>query len=269
MRSTIFSVAVCAGILFFAAPTGAQDPLGPTFWMETLSLDLADQSKQISGASALSPEEISDFLEGDGCLISGSVVFASSGPPAGMTALPADDLQGACDALYGRAAVHIEFEFRVNQTAAPPVSVSRVPVMVHSRGIAGVNGRGLYAEATVSFQIGFHPFPSVQHMAEADTLNRMASFNESDRLNLVPGQVESVRMIGESEVAATSSPGASASPSASIDHDIEIADELIPGTSNLYSEFFELEFSSGYWALGPPAPVAPNRWGQIKKLYDW
>jgi hypothetical protein len=53
---------------------------------------------------------------------------------------------------------------------------------------------------------------------------------------------------------------------ASIETAIEVADQLIPGTSTNYRDFYELEFSPGYYALRPEA-VQSSTWSEVKSLY--
>jgi hypothetical protein len=45
-----------------------------------------------------------------------------------------------------------------------------------------------------------------------------------------------------------------------VDPIIEVADQLIPGTSSNFREFFEVELGDGYWAL----PSSITSWGSLK-----
>jgi len=49
---------------------------------------------------------------------------------------------------------------------------------------------------------------------------------------------------------------------------ITMSPGLIPGTDFKYSDYYRIEYSPGYWALGEPTPVAPTTWGRIKSLYS-
>lgn len=42
---------------------------------------------------------------------------------------------------------------------------------------------------------------------------------------------------------------------------------IIPGTTDNFRDFYEVEFSPGYWALGFPTATTPTSWGRIKSLY--
>ena len=49
-----------------------------------------------------------------------------------------------------------------------------------------------------------------------------------------------------------------------VDPIIEVADEVIPGTSSSYRDFFEIEFSPGYDAQ---TPVRRATFGEIKRRF--
>jgi len=48
---------------------------------------------------------------------------------------------------------------------------------------------------------------------------------------------------------------------------IAVSGGIIPGTESRYSDFYTIEFSPGYWALGNPTPVQPSTWGKMKSHY--
>jgi hypothetical protein len=59
-----------------------------------------------------------------------------------------------------------------------------------------------------------------------------------------------------------------AKATAFIDPQFTVSDDLIPGTSSKYSDFYEIEYGPGYWALGNPSPINSVTWGKIKSLYS-
>ena len=63
------------------------------------------------------------------------------------------------------------------------------------------------------------------------------------------------------------SPGQWAEATATITPNFAITTDLIPGTNSKYSNYFEIEYSPGYWALGNPTPVQTSTWGKMKSHY--
>jgi len=55
---------------------------------------------------------------------------------------------------------------------------------------------------------------------------------------------------------------------ASVGPAFEITGDFIPGTESQYRDFFEIEYSPGYWALRDTTPVAPTTWGKLKAFYS-
>jgi hypothetical protein len=84
---------------------------------------------------------------------------------------------------------------------------------------------------------------------------------------LAPDEVVSGEIFVDASIGAESpTEGTASTAEATFDPVIEIADMTIPGTTASYRDYFTVEFSPGYFALGQ-VPVERTTWGQIKRLY--
>jgi hypothetical protein len=101
------------------------------------------------------------------------------------------------------------------------------------------------------------------------SIGALQSLNASKVVSAVIGEplnalMTAVTYVMESPLMPTSHLRATASvyPTVTVRYDV------IPGTDDSrYSDYFHIEYSPGYWALGNPTPVQTSTWGKIKSQY--
>jgi hypothetical protein len=165
----------------------------------------------------------------------------------------------------------IDFQFQVLESAMPPVPVTAVPVHIHAQGTADATGDSTLRAASFSRFTLISTALLISWDVSADNVGGGAppsdSFDNDDQLELAPDEVISGEIFVDAGIGAESPPlVAGSSAEATFDPVIEVADMTIPGTSAKYRDFFTVEFSPGYFALGQ-SPVEQTTWGKIKRLY--
>jgi hypothetical protein len=63
-------------------------------------------------------------------------------------------------------------------------------------------------------------------------------------------------------------PGSWGEANASVQAQLEVSPNPIPGTMAKYSDYFQMEYSPGYSALENSTPVIPTTWGKLKTIYS-
>ena len=260
---------VVAVFLAFLAPA-ALAQLNITSWEESLSFDLApDSSYYETGETNVVPEPLSASFDGLTYSYSGSISFTSPGTP-NVTCEVSGDYQTGLTTFGGTAFGRIEFQFRVQQTSPPPVSVGMVPVVVMASGSVQATGNGdLYASGASVFTVSTSLGPILNDAAFAENTGGSSSdsFFLNQQLALMPGEVVTTVMAATATFASfTIQDNMFATAFAYIDPVIEVADETIPGSGASYRDHYHVEFGSGYDALGS-TPVRETTWGRIKGLY--
>ena len=158
------------------------------------------------------------------------------------------------------------------------VSVMSVPVTIQAQGTATTEGSPSFCDpicfydvaATAQSTIRLGESGSILNLTVTSTLGSVmpSAFDTTFTYALAPGAIvdgslEAIAHIGV-ELGAVED---FAKATAFIDPQFVVSDELIPGTSSKYSDYYEIEYGPGYWALGNPSPVNTTTWGKIKALY--
>jgi len=278
--ATPVGLAVVLGLLIITAPS-AQAQLAQTIWAESLSLTAGVESGGGSGSDNSMPEPLSDSIlgpqGGDDYSISGSVAFSPvpSFPQTTCT-ISTNYNSGDITSLTGNAFSSIIFRFVVVQTSSGGPGVSQVPVSVQAAGTAEVTADGgTFAAAGSSFIVRMDEggqaliFEQIIANTGGGGTPTSDSFLVSSQLMVPPGAVLQGDMQANANSTASFNQGStSGTATGFVDPVIEVADELIPGGGGAsYRDFYEIEFSDGYLALGDPTPVEPTTWGRIKRLY--
>jgi hypothetical protein len=269
-RTPALCVAIVAAFALFMMPGTARAQLAATTWLEGLNLTADSSTDSKGNTDTQLPEELSGSLQGDGYSVVGSVTFAPSGPPQATCTVDASYQSGLTSYLGGNATILINFQFAVREIETPPVTVTEVPVSVHTTATVDVGQDAtIRSIATASFALatssGVLANYSVFATNEPGPLSDM--FDESNQFLLAPD----MRVTGTLSAGATVAPeglqnNTSGSAVAFIDPVIEVADVVIPNSGDrTYGEFFEVEFGPGYYSLN--TPVIPTTWGKIKRLY--
>jgi len=247
-RSAAPLVLLC-GLVLIPASATAQFPLSPALWDESISLEVEGSSSMFAGSDPQAPEPHTETLSGTGYSTSGVIGFGMGGPPLG-TAKVTWDLASGNPSLDLSSLVNIDFQARVIQTAEPPVAVSEVPVHVTAVGTAAVEDVfGTRATSFFRFQ-AFSPSVLVTNTLDLSGNSGMPasdSFSIDETPSVSVGMAILVGMSATASMGIVSNPSpAAGEATGTINPVIEIADEIIPGTSSSYRDFFAMEFSDGY-----------------------
>jgi hypothetical protein len=264
-------VFVLSALTFTPADSRTQSTLETASWIESIILTTSDADTSGTGLDDAAPEPLDVSILRGSYSLEGTVTFPQSGPPNAAVTLSAQHQSGLV-LLGALAGARIDFQFRVVENAQPPVPVTTVPVHVHAQGFAEASGDTTIRTASFSmFDLISNAGVLVHSAVSADNVGGGAppsdSFDYDGQLDLLPGDVVSGEMLADASVGAESPPeGTSIQAGATADPVIEIADAIIPGTSAGYRDYFTVEFSPGYYALGQ-SPVERTTWGKIKRLY--
>jgi hypothetical protein len=274
-------------VLLFPGVASTQT-LSQTKWREYITLTGNDDVHETWGSDLYAPESLSDSLKFYIWGSSGSLSYGPPGPPeftvhayGKMDTAPSATGAMAPHAIYPIAVArgHVEFEFAVRAIATPPVPVPSLPVIIKANGATSLRGSH---DCELS-GCGYDGTPSASVTITV----------RAQDLTLMDETVASVYSVGQNHIVEISelhdiSPDVVLSASveavgtvrvdrleynqwgeasASIRSDIEVSSDLIPGTDSKYSDYFEIEYSPGYWALVDPSPINPTTWGKIKALY--
>jgi len=243
--------------------------LNPAGWSEATTLTYEANFQNVDGGHPLSPDILSESLSGSGWSITADVFFGPPGPPQATVTAGAQTAASA--ALNASASVGIAFEFQIISIATPPVAVSTVPITLYTQGTVSTSGAaGLRPRANASITVYGNSGTLVNESILAtgdptDDLPASDAFAINAAAAYPPGVVLDAFMQATAHVSTEVSAAGTAGAIAYIDPEISVADEIIPGTSVNYRDYFEIEYSEGYWALGNPAPVEPTTWGRLKQ----
>jgi hypothetical protein len=261
---------VLSAPVFTSAASRTSSSLENASWLESVALTSSDSSLSRDGVDDAVPEPLTASVTGVGYSQDGQVVFPQRGAPNVAVTLGAQHESGL--ALIGSlVGCRINFQFRVLESAIPPVPVTAVPVHIHAQGTADAAGDSTLRAASFSRFTLISTALLVSWDVSADNVGGGAppsdAFDNDDQLELAPDEVVSGEIFVDASVGAESPPaGTASSAQATFDPAIEVADMTIPGTSAAFRDYFTVEFSPGYFALGQ-TPVEQTTWGKIKRLY--
>jgi hypothetical protein len=275
---------MCAcGLLLSFKPAQAQ-PLAQTTWEEFIHLAVGEDGKDLQGLDPAAPEPIADSLSVPGWGLSGALSYGPAGPPEFTAhsygkAISWSSQHSLGDSIADTRGL-VTFEFLVRTTSPPPVPVSGVPVTVSIHGKTFIRGT-VACSPSVCFVDGY-PAAFVQLLVVSQgmtLINRTVTsasetgsdhiVNVGQTLYLEPdiavdGSIETHTSVRMNRFHGSGQWGEA---TATIGSGIEISTDLIPGTDSKYSDYFQIEYGPGYWALGNPAPVQTSTWGKIKAQY--
>ncbi|HET9233264.1 MAG TPA: hypothetical protein VFP10_03920 [Candidatus Eisenbacteria bacterium] len=254
--------------------------LDPARWEELILLEHAPDLFGVAGADPEAPEDIADSTSVSGFSLSGTLTYGPPGPPS-FTAYAYGRRSAVLDLQETNASTEgvVTFQLVVRQIAEPPAAVTRVPVSMKAMGSTRV--RGSVGQCPPSCILDADPaaFGSFRVATNTETLIfrtvTSASFAGSNNLNLLethqvlPDEIVTgtIQVVGTVRMTRTDIDDWGEA-TASIGVEFAVSSSLIPGTAAKFSEFFQIEYSPGYWALGNPTPVTPTTWGRLKRLYS-
>ena len=255
-----------------ALPGSRTTSLESTSWLESIVLTSSDSSLSRDGVDDAVPEPLTASLVGVGYSLDGQVVFPQQGAPNVAVTLGAQHESGGPALIGSLVGCRIDFQFRVLESATPPVPVTTIPVHLHAKGTAEANGDSTLRAASFSRFTLISIALLESWDVSADNVGGGSpssdSFDNEDQLELAPDEVVSGEIFVDASIGAESPLGETVSSTdATLDPVIEVADMTIPGTSARFRDFFTIEFSPGYFALGQ-VPVERTTWGKIKRLYE-
>jgi len=281
MSRTPWNAGWLAAVLSLSFGSAEAQLLGQTTWYEKISL-LVDSTVQLTtGMDLAAPDAIDDSLTTSGWGASGYLSFGPPGPPdltAHAYAQRSDG--GPVDAAIAESKGYVVFQFVVRRTLAPPVSVSLIPVTIEAHGNTFI--RGDVVCDSLGCLVAGQPVASAQititrsNTTLVDRTITSDSSTPNDRSLIlaedhdtpvdvvVNGRIEVHSTVQMQQLDLNEWGGATAT----ITPDFYVSSEFIPGTYSKYSDYYHLEYSPGYWALGNPTPVQTTTWGKIKSLYS-
>ena len=198
------------------------------------------------------------------------MAFGPPGPPEG-TLLLAWDITEIGPSVQPAAAVAIDFQFRIVETASPPAGVTGVPVRVAATGSASARGAtSPVANSVFRFHVigaGVLITDRVDVDDNSSTENPASDAFTIDETTEIP--LDAITLVSMSTAASAglmaSGEARTGSTTGMIDPVIEIVDDPIPGSSGSYRDCFSIEFSEGYDAQ--TTPVKRITRGELKRLY--
>ena len=259
-------LAITASCWITSIPAYAQ--LSPATWVESITLSYGTTTKEWNGSNTALPEAHTEELKAPGYDVLGSLTYDNPGPPQLVT-----HQEAVGRTSKGTTQETLWFEFQVVETSTPPIPVSEVPITIYVIGSAEATGRTCFvydvcnrAEGSVSFLVGKNGERVMEEfMISGDGKKNLVA---SKSVSTEAGQRFNASLTCQAFVdeGPFTSPRLTATASAYAT--VIVSDYLISGTESKYSDFFHIEYSPGYWALGNPTPVHPTTWGKIKSLYS-
>lgn len=266
IRTIVFPVLFVSLLPGFAA---AQ--LQDTHWSETVTVSANEVTNQQIGQDIAVPEAISQNATDGIAGCTGNVTFGPPGPPQGTSTVSGFSESNGSD-VTGVAVLNISFFAGVVQTSTPDVSVTTVPVSISAAGTAAVSGTwtGAQCFSDVTILLGLDDVFVGHAEASSNPLSGLPEtdgFDQSVVVDIPVGGVLNGALIAQASITALGVDSGGANAAAFADPVIEVADQVIPGSSASYRDHFDIEFGAGYYALGNPSPVEPSTWGRIKSMY--
>ena len=251
-------------VVCLATSSVATAQLSPAQWAESMTLSAGFSQRVWYGSDPSSPEAHSEEFG----TLKGILEYGSAGRPE---IIAKESASGTSSGYSGTTHGALTTEFRVVETSAPPMSLTYVPITVTAEG---------YVESAGSGCVDFYVCNQARAIVHFGVWTSGATYEDSteswvgarENINLtkvVPALVNRVFTMNITANAYVSKVfGSTVSATADISCAVAVSSDLIPGTESRYSDFFQIEYSPGYWALGNPTPVAPTTWGKIKSLYS-
>jgi hypothetical protein len=256
-----------AACVLLTAPASAQ--LQPTSWTELVGFFICLSDPRWLGQDPASPEPLLQSVTATNYSLETDLTFGPPGPPF-VTAHSEGTLSAYlyC-AFQNRATAQgtVTFQLRIIEKAPPPVVVESVPMMISIHGSV-VTAANSYGDAVASVAIMNGNTEVFRKLSEASTGGNPGPIplDATKTVSMQPGVVLD-GSISVLSVVALYTLGTGIGATASAGSDFEITSDVIPGTNYLYRNFFDIEYSPGYWALGNPTPVQTSTWGKIKSQY--
>jgi len=268
----------------------ANAQLAPAIWDEQITLrvpNLYSWSFEFIGLDPSLPESYVDSLSGAGCSTAAALSYGPPGPPSLSVHAEAHHYTGDLNNLGSREArsianERVTFNARVRQVGTPPVPVSTVPVVtkyrINSR-IRGSTGSCTQTQCPLDAAVMAQAVLLVYSEENGQFVNRnliaqnyMVDMDGSPDLvnfEVPPGEILYASLQALVTVAVEhTDPGSWGEANASVQAQLEVSPNPIPGTMAKYSDYFQMEYSPGYSALENSTPVIPTTWGKLKTIYS-
>jgi len=249
--------------------------LSDALWTESVSIQANLEFGGQTGSDNSKPENIAGTLDGADYVATGSVHYTPSLVPAVTCQASTNYQSGALDILTVDTFASVIWEFVVVESASGGPSVSSVTINVLAEGSAAVTAdAATLAAANARFEIRYLN-TGVAVVYEDIVANNVGggtplsdSFAVSNSFALPIGEVfRAMIMTGASSRASFDQGAAVGSGTGYVDPVIEVADELIPGSSESYRDYYQVEFSQGY-DTGVTTPVRSNAsMGRLKSMF--
>jgi hypothetical protein len=250
-RLRILPLAILTFVQLVAAAGSASAQLADALWTESVSIQANLEFGGQTGSDNSKPENVTGTLDGTDYTAMGSVHYTPSLVPAVTCEASTNYQSGALDILTVDTFANVIWEFVVVESASGGPSVSSVPINVIAQGSAAVIADAAsLAAASASFEIRYLN-TGVAVVYETIVANNVGggtplsdSFAVSGNFALPIGEVfRAMIMTGASSRASFDQGAAVGSGTGYVDPVIEVADELIPGTSESYRDYYQVEFS--------------------------
>jgi hypothetical protein len=226
----------------------------------------------IGGGIDLSlPEAFNKELSEPGHEVGVEISFRTPGPPQATIRATGNSITAGVDGMGAASSVNISFQYQVIQIGPPPGNPVLIPIQFIADGRVTATSNNMWTMGHVTFEV---IDPDQHHLIwqEIFVHNEMAHPDTSFNVNTVlwgpVGGIFTCNMGAQVECFMNQDPLCSGEGFAEVDPIIQVDDQIIPGTSANFRDFFQIEFSEGYWALGNPNPTERTTWGQLKRLYD-
>jgi len=257
------TLVLVAGSLLLLAPVVSAE-LSNTQWQESTQVSRDEQSDVDAGEPSV-PVSTSSSLTG----VLASVFYPTTPSPPSVTSTVSGS--ASADEVNAWAFAAVTFQFQLNETTTPPVSITSVPMAATAKGTADASGTSEFSATAragltlVGESVG--ALVTLEACAKSPGPSASAAFNETVSFSIDPAEVVTGNLLASAQISMFSPASGNAGAEAFIDPIIVVSSDIIPGTSTRYDEVYEVEFSPGYWALGNPTPVEASTWGRIKQLY--
>ena len=232
----------------------------PTEWTEYIRLDWGYTYQEWRGQDTYFPEPLAHSISYSPCTsVEGDLTFGPPGPPLviaqSQVSAPTCFLEGLYRAI---TSCYVTFNLRIVEKATPPVAVESVPLMIGIKSSLAASAQ--FSGGTAWLNIDNAGTRVFEKRSDGGYDTGPIEVDSTATVSIQPGAV----LTGSMWVSAGSVAGVT---TGSVGCDFEIASDVIPGTEYQYRDFFEIEYSSDYWALGNPTPVQTSTWGKIKGQY--
>jgi hypothetical protein len=275
VRTALFAILSIALLISSSPPASAQ--LADAMWIENVSIQVDFDFGGEIGSDNSKPENLSSSRSGDDYVASGSVTYAQSAVPEVTCEASTNYQAGELTNLIVDTSASVIWRFVVVESASGGPSVSSVPIHVTAQGSASVTAdAATLSAANARFSIRYEE-GAVAVVYEDIVANNVGgttplsdTFAVDDQFPMPIDEVFVALIItGASSRASFDQGPAVGSATGFVDPIIEVADELIPGSSSNYRDYYTVEFSKGHDAGDPSTPLRSSpSMGELKSRYD-